>query len=161
MHLFCMSIYISGYASICLDIHLFCRSACSLFSLSGNASGNASGNLVAWLSVWRSARLLVDSSGCTWQRVWSHFGLVNNLSALLPILQAAHPVAHSDVHSARLSIWSSAGLFCCLQAAISSICLFHRPGVNPSFHLQSSSQGFIHLTDTQAKSRSVSSSANL
>src|SRR5881394_528731 len=33
MHLFCMSICISGCASICLDIHLFCRSACLLFSL--------------------------------------------------------------------------------------------------------------------------------
>src|SRR5438874_274635 len=47
MHLFCMSICISGYASIYLDIYLFCRSACSLVYLSGNISGNAPGNLVA------------------------------------------------------------------------------------------------------------------
>src|SRR5439155_18018888 len=78
--------------------------------------GCISACLVACLSVWRSARSLVCSSGCIWQRVWSHINLPGNLSA-------------------RLSIWSSAGLFCCLQAAISSICLFHRPGANPSLHL--------------------------
>ena len=97
--------------------------------------GCISACLVACLSVWRSARLLVDSSGCIWQQVWSHINLSGILSARLPILQAVHLVAHSGAHSARLSIWSSAGLFCCLQAAISSICLFHRPGANPSLHL--------------------------
>src|SRR5437762_2453575 len=91
--------------------------------------------LVARLSVWRSARSLVCSSGCIWQRVWSHINLPGNLSARRPVLEAVHLAAHSGAHSARLSIWSSTGLFCCLQAAISSICLFHRPGANPSLHL--------------------------
>ena len=91
--------------------------------------------LVARLSVWRSARSLVCSSGCIWQRVWSHINLPGNLSARRPVLEAVHLAAHSGAYSARLSIWSSAGLFCCLQAAISSICLFHRPGANPSLHL--------------------------
>src|SRR6266480_72028 len=91
--------------------------------------------LVARLSVWRSARSLVCSSGCIWQRVWSYINLPGNLSARRPVLEAIHLAAHSGAHSARLSIWSSAGLFYCLQAAISSICLFHRPGANPSLHL--------------------------
>src|SRR6266480_6459592 len=91
--------------------------------------------LVARLSVWRSARSLVCSSGCIWQRVWSHINLPGNLSTRRPILEAVYLAAHSGAHSARLLIWSSAGLFCCLQAAISSICLFHRPGANPSLHL--------------------------
>ena len=73
--------------SACLATHLAMHLAIWLL-------GCISACLVACLSVWRSARLLVDSSGCTWQRVWSYFGLVNNLSALLPVLQAAHPVAH-------------------------------------------------------------------
>src|SRR5437763_1797355 len=163
MHLFCIFICISGCASICLDIHLFCRTACLLFSLSARSSaclamhlamhlaiwllGCISACLVACLSVWRSARLLVDSSGCIWQQVWSHINLSGILSARLPILQAVHLVAHSGAYSARLSFWSSAGMFCCLQAAISSICLFHRPGVNPSFHLPIWHQGLIHLPD--------------
>src|SRR5437764_14129585 len=99
MHLFCMFICISGCASICLDIHLFCRSACSLFSLSVRSSACLvthlavhlaisllrciSACVVPCLSVWRSVRLLVASSGCTWQRDSSHFGLLDNLSALL------------------------------------------------------------------------------
>src|SRR5437763_10895530 len=135
MHLFCMSICISGCASICLDIHLFCRSACSLFSLSVRSSaclathlamhlailllGCISACLVACLSVWRSARLLVDSSGCIWQRVWSHINLSGILSARLPILHFVHLVAHSGSHSVPLSFFSSAALCCRLQAPIS------------------------------------------
>jgi hypothetical protein len=92
-------------------------------------------NCLPFLPARGSARLLVCSLGCIWQRVWSHINLSGILSARLPVLQAIHLVAHSGAHSARLSIWSSAGLFCCLQAAISSICLFHRPGANPSLHL--------------------------
>src|SRR6266480_3922580 len=224
MHLFCMSICISGYASIYLDIHLFCRSAYLLFSLvcslvwqciwqcirqsgclayrsiciSGNLAiwlcihlhllasvchsvlpfysailfchsvlpfcsaslfcrmcicclperistvvrmpalllehlaailpvcrhictnvcpgGWISACLVARLSVWRSARSLVCSSGCIWQRVWSHINLPGNLSA----------------HSAATgSIWqlfhSSAGSIICRPRFRRFICHSGRP----------------------------------
>ena len=114
--------------SACLATHLAMHLAIWLL-------GCISACLVACLSVWRSARLLVDSSGCTWQRVWSHFGLVNNLSTLLPILQAAHSVAYSSIYSARLLFQLFVGLFYYLQVIISSICLFYRLDINPSFYL--------------------------
>jgi hypothetical protein len=107
-----------------------CTSVCSAGCISACPAFCISARLVARLSVWRSARSLVCSSGCIWQQVWSHINLPGILSACLPVLQAVHLAAHSGAHSARLSIWSSAGLFCCLQASVPSICLFHRPCVN-------------------------------
>ena len=51
MHLFYISICISGCASIYLDIHLFCRSACLLFSLVCS---------LVWQCIWQCIR----QSGC-------------------------------------------------------------------------------------------------
>src|SRR6266480_844973 len=123
--------------SICSAGLPACCSAWSARS-SGNASGNASSNLVVLheriSAVVRMPALLLEHLAAILP-VCRHINLPGNLSARRPVLEAVHLAAHSGAHSARLSIWSSAGLFCCLQAAISSICLFHRPGANPSLHL--------------------------
>ena len=106
-----MSICISGCVLICLDIHLFCRSACSLFSLSARSSTYLATHLAIWLLVCQFGHLQVCSVACRLQ---------------------SHPFACS---TGQVPI----RLFIC----------------------QSGSQGSIHLPDPQAKSQSVSSSANL
>ena len=55
--------------------------------------------LVARLSVWRSARSLVCSSGCIWQRVWSHINLPGNLSARSAATGSIWQLFHSSAGS--------------------------------------------------------------
>src|SRR6266480_2569954 len=101
----CLAANSSASACICLHLHLsailpVCRHICTNVC----PGGWISACLVARLSVWRSARSLVCSSGCIWQRVWSHINLPDNLSTRRPVLEAVYLVTYSGTYSARLSI---------------------------------------------------------
>src|SRR6266516_5108245 len=99
-----MPICISGCASICLDIHLFCRSACSLVWLSDNPSGNLVVRLhirqSIWLDICLSAHPFASVCICICLRlyIWQSVLLLLHLSANLSIC--------------CMHIWSSA----CLNA---------------------------------------------
>ena len=75
-----MSICISGCASICLDIHLFCRSTCLLFSFSARSSACLATHLAMHLAIWllvqlQSVHLLVcrfwqSGNSSVLQHIW-------------------------------------------------------------------------------------------
>ena len=147
-----------------LSGHLFVlQSICLGCNLPDNTSGSASGDLriclhvcsIGCISACLNAYLPLSECLHCYSTIWLSF----RLSAYLPLsdCSSAH-LAASGSGSGRISVWSticllfclfcrllilllilsifsSAGLFCCLRAAISSICLFHRPGANPSLHL--------------------------
>src|SRR6266516_6918868 len=140
-----MPICISGCASICLDIHLFCRSACSLVWLSDNPSGNLVVRLhirqSIWLDICLSAHPFASVCICICLRlhIWQSVLLLQHLSANLfcqPVLQDVHLLpAHLVV---CLPFWmhicccSNACTACCISAC-SAFCISVRLVARQSF----------------------------